>query len=157
MNKIELLINDLVNKIIIELNSHLTIYQTKQIKRDNLDIIEVLLDSDEAIDLAQIVPITERVQEIIQNEDQFPDGFYLEIASVGVEKPLRNLEEIEKQIDKYVYFELKEMVKNSLDWYGYVVKVENEVISLKINNRGRIQTVDIKYDIIKSARCAVKF
>ena len=72
----------------------LTVFSVEEVKEDGLKILRVLVDGDHVIDVEEVTKIIEPLQEIVEREDLIPDEYYLEVSSVGIEKPLRNLDEI---------------------------------------------------------------
>ena len=68
----------------------LTVFSVEEVKEDGLKILRVLVDGDHVIDVEEVTKIIEPLQEIVEREDLIPDEYYLEVSSVGIEKPLRN-------------------------------------------------------------------
>ena len=135
----------------------LTVFSVEEVKEDGLKILRVLVDGDHVIDVEEVTKIIEPLQEIVEKEDLIPDEYYLEVSSVGIEKPLRNLEELQTAISNYIYVELKNAIENDNAWYGTLKEVADNKLSLEINKKGRIKTIVIPYEEVKFARIAIKF
>ena len=155
MNSLEQKIYDVVLPLTEKVG--LTVFSVEEVKEDGLKILRVLVDGDHTIDVEEVTKIIEPLQEIVEREDLIPDEYYLEVSSVGIEKPLRNLEEVTSAINNYIYVELKNMIENDTEWYGNLVNVENNLLVLEINKKGRIKKINIPYEEIKFARIAIKF
>ncbi len=135
----------------------LTVFSVEEVKEDGLKILRVLVDGDHVIDVEEVTKIIEPLQEIVEKDDLIPDEYYLEVSSVGIEKPLRNLEELQTAISNYIYVELKNAIENDNAWYGTLKEVADNKLSLEINKKGRIKTIVIPYEEVKFARIAIKF
>lgn len=155
MNSLEKKIYDVVLPLTEQVG--LCVFSVEEVKEDGLKILRVLVDGDHTIDVEEVTKIIEPLQEIVEREDLIPDDYYLEVSSVGIEKPLRNLEEVKTAINNYIYVELKSIIENDNVWYGTLKNIEENKLSLEINKKGRIKTIVIPYEEIKFARIAIKF
>lgn len=155
LNHLEQTIYDVVKPICDK--QELILFSVEEVKEDGLKIIRVLVDADHTVDLEEVTKVIEPLQEVVEKDDLIPDEYYLEVSSVGVEKPLRNIDELQSSTNKYIYVELKSIIENDSAWYGTLVNVENNIVSLEINKKGRIKTIKFPYEEIKFARIAIKF
>ncbi len=155
LNHLEQTIHDVVKPICEKEN--LILFSVEEVKEDGLKIIRVLVDALHTVDLEEVTKVIEPLQEIVERDDLIPDEYYLEVSSVGVEKPLRNIDELQNSTNKYIYVELKSIIENDSSWYGTLVNVEDNIVSLEINKKGRIKTIKFPYEEIKFARIAIKF
>jgi ribosome maturation factor RimP len=78
-------------------------------------------------------------------------NYFLELSSVGLERPLKSREDIKKVIGRYIYLE-----SNKYQGNGYIISFENDIIKLEINDKGRIRKIDINYDDARNMRTSVK-
>lgn len=155
MNKYEQNIYNVV--VEIATNVGLEVFSVQEITEGGMKIIQVLVDGPQEIDIDDVTKVIEPLQALIEDSDLIPDDYFLEVSSVGVERPLRNLQEIAMAIDKYIYIELKEAIMNDKEWYGTLKKVEDEILFIEINKKGRIKVVQIPYENLSFARIAIKF
>ncbi len=137
----------------------LELFSVEEVFDNGIKIIQVLVDSFDQSELTidDITKVIEVLQEIVEKKDLIPDEYYLEVSSVGIERPLRTLAEIEKAIGEYIYLELTNLIEKSFNWYGTLEKVENNNIVIKVNQKGKIKKLVIPYENISFARIAVKF
>lgn len=137
-------------------------FQTEEIEENGMKIIQVLVDGVDSTEITidDITLVIEKLQEIVERDDLIPDDYFLEVSSVGVERPLRTKDEMKKAIGEYIYIEVKEPVEKSSSWYGTLENVEDmdeTIVVIKINCKGRIKTIRVKYENISFARIAIKF
>lgn len=143
------LVEGILNGYLIENN--LTLYDVEYVKEDGNYFLRVLIDNfDNAIDLDTLALVNEYLSERL-NDDDFMDNYFLEVSSPGAERELKNIDEIKKSIDKYVY------VLSNEEYIGYLIDATDEEITLKINLKGRMKNIKININDIKLIRLAIKF
>lgn len=129
-------------------------------KEFGTNIISVIIDDPTTftLDIEEVAWINQELLEEIN--DDIPDGYYLEVTSLGVERELFNQDDYLKAIGKYVYVKTYKKVDsayNLKEIYGYLQEVNEKelVIESVINQRNK--TVTIPIDLISKIRLAVKF
>lgn len=138
---------------------NLVLFSVEEIEENGMKIIQVLVDKEnhDEVTIDEITPVIEVLQKVVEVQNLIPDDYFLEVSSVGIERPLRTLEEIKSSVGEYIYIELKMPVEKENTWYGILEKVENNIITIKINCKGRIKKIDVPYENISFARIAIKF
>ena len=86
----------------------------------------------------------------------------LEVSSPGIERVLKNDEDIVNSINTYVhidFIEAFEIMKNVFlkDIEGTLISYENGEFELNVNLKGRIKKVKIEKTNVKLIRKAIKF
>ena len=127
----------------------LEIYSIKTKKEFGENIVEILIDV-ETMDINQLEKIHMEYKDLLTDEDLDPN-YFLELSSLGLERPLVTKEEVLKVIGNYIYLESSKYQGN-----GYIISFENDIIKLEINDKGRIRKIDINYDDARNMRTAVK-
>lgn len=140
-------IKDIVIPILEELK--LSLYSLKTKKEDNLSILEIVVDGQQ-LDVDLLGMVNQRIHKEIG--DFLPDEYYLEVASPGLERELKTLEEVNEYIDSYIYFKT-----TNIDHEGTLIKVEGNTLFIKVNLKGRFKTFEVPYEDIQYIRLAVKF
>lgn len=128
----------------------LTIYSIRTKREFGEKIVEILIDT-ELMDIDELEKIHLEYQETLSDEDLDPD-YFLELSSLGVERPLKTKEEITKAVGRYIYLE-----SGKYKGYGTLIAFENDMISLEFNDKGRMKTIEIKFDDARKMRTAIKF
>ena len=124
------------------------LYDVSYSKGDN--ILHVVVDKD--MDLKEIESLSKKVSKIMDLYDEDMDSYLLDVSSLGVERPIRNQEELTKAIGSYVYIKTKE-----LKVYGDLKSFKDGVIELNTKEKNIDKLVKINYSDVKQARYAVKF
>jgi ribosome maturation factor RimP len=127
----------------------LDIYSIRTKKEFGEKIVEILIDVD-VMDINELEKIHMEYVDLLTDED-LDDDYYLELSSLGAERPLKTKEEVEKAIGKYIYLETNKYKGN-----GYIISFENDIIKLEINDKGRIRKIDIDFKDARHMRTSVK-
>ena len=71
--------------------------------------LRIYFDKDGGLTLDDCVLLSEKLAEELDKEDFISDKYYLEVSSPGIERDLRDLEEVTNSVGKHVY--IKHMKK----------------------------------------------
>jgi len=152
LSKIEIKIKPIIDKF------KLSLYELSYVKDHGVYILRVLLDNEhEDIDVNTCAEVSEAISPELDKFKFLDDEYLLEVASVGIERPIKGLDEFKKHLNEYIEIVVKEPVSSFREIVGTLMAVEDEEISLKINIKGRIKVVKIMFKNIVSAQTAVKF
>ena len=131
-------------------NKGLQIYSIQTKKEFGRKILEILIDV-ESMDINELEKIHMMLVDQM-NPDDLDDDYYLELSSLGIERPLKTPQEIEKAITKYIYIE-----SSIYKGYGYLIAFNDSKLSVEVNIKGRIKIIEIPFDGVKNMRTAIKF
>ncbi|MCR3906206.1 MAG: hypothetical protein NUK62_04165 [Tenericutes bacterium] len=134
---------------IIEKHS-LTIYSIRTKREFGEKIVEILLDA-ETMDINELEKIHLAYVETLTDDDLDP-AYFLELSSLGAERPLKTKEELKKVVSKYIYLESPKYKGN-----GTLISFDDDIILLEINQKGQFRKIEIKFDDARKMRTAVKF
>ncbi|AUD64850.1 hypothetical protein BK011_03855 [Tenericutes bacterium MZ-XQ] len=127
----------------------LDIYSIRTKKEFGEKIVEILIDVD-VMDINDLEKIHMEYVDLLTDDD-LDDDYFLELSSLGAERPLKTKEDVEKAIGKYIYLETNKYKGN-----GYIISFENDIIKLEINDKGRIRKIDIDFKDARHMRTSVK-
>jgi len=121
---------------------------TYQKKDETLSII-----LDEKIDMDQLEIISNEISSLLDGyADEFDDNYILDVSTVGVERPIRNENELIKAVGEYIYAKTKEA-----EYYGTLEDYTDGIIHLEVMDKTRVKNVSVDYSKTKLVRYAVKF
>ena len=126
------------------------IYSIRTKREYGEKIVEILLDV-ETMDINELEKIHLAYIETLTDDDLDPD-YFLELSSIGAERPLKTKEELTKAIGKYIY-----LLSPKYKGYGTLVDFQEDLISLEINDKGRFKTINIAFADASKIRTAIKF
>lgn len=109
------------------------------------------------LDMETCVAVSEKISEKLDEEDPISGEYYLEVSSPGVEKPLKNFEQVQKSIGQYVFAQFINPTSGLNDVEGYIRSIDEQTITFEYMAKNIKKTIQIDYDNIKFIRLAVKF
>ena len=113
--------------------------------------LSVLLD--EKLNMDELEKISQEISDHLDRfEDEFDDNYLLDVSTVGVERPIRNEEELLEAIGAYIYVKTKER-----EYYGTLKSFEEGTLLLETKEKNRTKDVSVDYSQIKRIRYAVQF
>ncbi|VEU82676.1 ribosome maturation factor RimP [Acholeplasma hippikon] len=142
-------LNLIKEKVLAIFSKHdLVLYDIFEERMGKEKILTILIDNE--IDHTSLEAIHMEVLDEIN--DDIPDNYYLQLSTVGIEKELRNIDEVTKNVGGYVYIESQNFTGDAtLD------SVEEGILKISFFLKGRPKKLAIPYEQIKFIRLAVKF
>ena len=135
---------------------------TDMLEKEGLKVFEITYHKndqtlcvllDEKMDMDQIEKVSSQVSDLLdQYEDDLPDNYFLDVSTVGAERPIRNEEELKAALNEYIYVKTKDS-----EYYGTLTSYNNGVMNLKVQDKTREKDVSVEYAKAKKVRYAVKF
>ncbi len=123
------------------------VYDIEFVKERRSNILRVYIDNKNGIDIEDCVKASEVISSLLDETDPIQEDYSLEVSSPGAERKLRNREEINKAIGRYVHIQTYEQ-----SFEGELIGFEGDTLSIK--GRNRIQ--DINYLDVTLIRLAIK-
>ncbi len=114
------------------------------------NILQILIDKK--MDLKEIEDLSKKLSKIMDLYDEEFDQYILDVSSVGLERPIRSKEELNKAIDSYIYVKTKELKINA-----YLREFDGETLKLEKLDKNIKKNVEIKYGDIRQIHYAVDF
>ena len=114
-------------------------------------ILSVLFDNE--LDMDKLEEVSNKLSSYLDRyEDDFDDNYFLDVSTVGVERPIRNEYELKDAVGSYIYVKTKEN-----EYYGTLHSFNNGVLALKVKDKNRSKDVSVEYSKTKQVRYAVEF
>ncbi|CCV64027.1 conserved hypothetical protein (UPF0090) [Alteracholeplasma palmae J233] len=140
-------ITNIITEILKELNMKL--YSIKFKNEFGAQILEILID-EENLSHDIIEPINNKIIEAVS--DELPDSVFLEVSSVGLERPLNNIEEVKAHKGGFLH-----IVSDFYKGDAVLEDVKEDVLVIAANQKGRKVIKEIPYSKISKIRKAIKF
>lgn len=121
--------------------------------------LRIFVDKEKGVDLDDCALISEQLSAELDKiqPDPFPDAYYLEVSSPGVERPLKSHKAIQEALGQYVHFDYYAPIDGDKFHEGTLVDVQDDIYQLEVMVKTRKKRLDIPRDKIAKARLAVKF
>ncbi|MDO4198582.1 MAG: hypothetical protein Q4D13_06315 [Erysipelotrichaceae bacterium] len=125
------------------------LFEVKYHKKDTT--LSILLD--DTLNMDELEKISEELSEYMDKyEDEFEDNYILDVSTVGVERPIRNEDDLIKAVGSYIYVKTKENEYN-----GTLKEYKDGIMTLEVKDKTRKKDVSIEYKNTKKVRYAVEF
>ncbi len=160
MNDLEKRIFDACLKTVEEENMNLI--EVELVKEFGALILRFTIDKDGGIDIDDTTLISEKVSLILDEIDPIDKEYFLEVSSLGLERPLRNLEEVKASIGKYINVKTYEKIEtgkntSQKEFEGDLLSVNNDLITIEYKVKQFKKEITIPYEKIAKIRLAIKF
>ena len=130
--------------------SDLSIYSIKTKKEFGQKILEILIDV-ESMDINELEKIHLEFVETLEDDD-VDDDYFIELSSLGAERPLKTPIEVTNAISRYVYIK-----SSKYKGYGTLLTFDGQLMIIEVNEKGRMKKIEIKFDDASELRTAIKF
>ena len=159
MNDIEKKIFDACEKAVTDENMELL--EVELVKEFGTLILRFTIDKDGGIDIDDTTLISEKVGLILDEIDPIDKEYYLEVSSVGLERELRNIEEIKANIGKYINVKTYEKLTvgkiSQKEFEGTLLGCEDNLITMQFKVKQFKKEITIPYEKIAKIRLAIEF
>ena len=159
MNDIEKKIFDACEKAVTDEN--MMLLEVELVKEFGSLILRFTIDKDGGIDIDDTTLISEKVGLILDEIDPIDKEYYLEVSSVGLERELRNIEEIKANIGKYINVKTYEKITvgkiSQKEFEGTLLGCEDNLITMQFKVKQFKKEITIPYEKIAKIRLAIEF
>lgn len=154
--------NDKINKITEiatecakEINAE--IISVEYVREFGMKILRVIARKDPTFTIDDSSDLNKLISDELDKFDLIEEEYYLEVSSEGIERELRNDNEIKQAIGEYVCIRLYEKLNGKKEIYGDLVDYSNEEIKLSTLNKNIKEEMIINKSKVAKIRLAVKF
>lgn len=114
--------------------------------------IKIFIDKPEGVTHEDCANISNKVGDILEEEDFIPTAYILEVSSPGLERGLYSLQDFEKFTGKLARFKTYSAINGQKNYSGTIAGVENEEIVFDDKTNGRLK---IPYSAIAKANLEI--
>lgn len=118
-------------------NNFLRIY----IERENFDM-----------DLDTCTSVSEEISALLDKNNIIGEEYFLDVGSSGKERELKNNDDYKKALGMYVRVKLK----NNDEYEGIIENVLENSLKIKVNKKGLIKKIEIKFENIERTNLTYK-
>ena len=98
-------------------------------------LLRVFIDKDGGITLNDCERFSKSLGIVLAVENPLPGSYTLEVSSPGLDRPLRNLKDYEKNIGKLARIITSEKIESRNFFIGRISGIHNEVIQLLVGQQ----------------------
>ena len=159
MNDLEKKIFNACEKAVTDENMELL--EVELVKEFGALILRFTIDKVGGIDIDDTTLISEKVGLILDEIDPIDKEYYLEVSSVGLERELRNIDEIKANIGKYINVKTYEKLTvgkiSQKEFEGTLLSCEDNLITMQFKVKQFKKEITIPYEKIAKIRLAIEF
>ena len=122
-------------------------------------VLSVFVDKPEGITVNDTADLTDIISPLLDQikPDPFPEQYFLEVTSPGLERPLKTKEQLADAVGSYIHVSLYKAVDKQKVFEGTLLSFEEDVLQMEYLDKTRRKEVEIPYNLVSKARLAVKF
>ena len=127
-------------------------------RRGKDNVLEVYVEREDlsAIDLDEIVDLSEKLSERLDELDLISDNYCLDVSTSGAEKPIRDFKKFPSLIGKYMEIRLIHPLQGQNVFVGTLEEADEEKILLSYRVKARTLKAEIDIANIGKAKLTVK-
>ena len=143
-----------ISKLLSSLNYELYSFKFKKVNRES--VLEVIIDKDEDISMEDIVNVSEKISNYLDEHDFTDNAYNLDVSSLGAEKEFK-IEKADKYVGRYIFVHIINAQEGTNSFEGYLKEVNDETITIEITIKTRKKLITINKTNIDLLRFAIKF
>ena len=122
-------------------------------------VLGVFVDKPGGITVNDTADLTDIISPLLDTikPDPFPEQYFLEVTSPGLERPLKTKEQVEAAVGQYIHVGLYKTLDKQKVFEGTLLQFKEDVLTLEYMDKTRKKEIDIPYNLVSKARLAVKF
>lgn len=156
MSKIISVIEELVTPIVEELN--LELIDTEFVKEGRNWFLRIYVDTPQGgIDIEHCALVSERVSEVLDENDPIDQNYFLEVSSPGAERPLKKTSDFERAVGKFIHVKTYEPINGLKEFEGFLIAYNEQGLEMDVRIKSRKIKVQLAKEKVAFARLAINF
>ena len=153
MSKIAEKVEPLIQPVLEELNFELVDIEFTKEGKDHF--LRVSIDKPGGVGLNACTVASEKISEVMDEEDPIAQAYYLDVSSPGAERPIKKEQDFQNAVDQPIYVSLYAPIEGEKEWLGILEAVEKDTITMQVKEKAKKRSIEIPRDKIAKARHAV--
>ena len=122
-------------------------------------VLSIFVDKPGGITVNDTAGLTDIISPLLDTikPDPFPEQYFLEVTSPGLERPLKTKEQLAAAVGEYIHVSLYQALDKSKVFEGTLLSFEEDHLTMEYMDKTRKKVVQIPYQLVSKARLAVKF
>lgn len=132
---------------------NLFIEEVEWVKEQQNNVLRVIADSKTGLTIDNAQTLSKALSQALDEEDFIDCEYLLEVSSPGLEKELKNDEQIKNAIGDYINIKLYSSIDKIKELEGTLISFENDIVEIEVNKK----IYNIEKEKISKIRKAIKF
>ncbi len=125
------------------------IFDFRLIASGRVKTVKILIDAPSGgITIKECAQINRRLSELFDKDNFFLDRYIVEVASPGVDWPLKEKKDFQRVVSRLIHLYLKEPLAKKTELTGILEEVKEDSVILAVDN----DKLEIKLDWISKAK-----
>ncbi|MDR2977466.1 MAG: ribosome maturation factor RimP [Streptococcaceae bacterium] len=125
-------------------------------------VLSILVDKEpDGVSIDETAELSEIISPLLDTlrPDPFPkDGYLLEVASPGAERPLKKAKDFEKALGENVFVSTYQKINGEKEFVGDLLRYDGETLTIDAAvKNNKTQQIEIPVSMIAKAQTMVKF
>ena len=122
-------------------------------------VLSIFVDKPGGITVNDTAELTDIISPLLDmiKPDPFPEQYFLEVTSPGLERPLKTKEQVEAAVGQYIHVGLYKSLDKQKVFEGTLLQFKEDVLTIEYMDKTCKKEIDIPYSLVSKARLAVKF
>lgn len=123
-------------------------------------VLRILVDKPGGITIDETGDLSEIISPLLDTmrPDPFPaEGYLLEVASPGAERPLKKPIHFTEAVGEFVFVKLYKKLDGEKEYSGDLVSFDGETLVLDYLDKNRHKSIEIPLELVSKAQTMVKF
>ncbi|NAN13383.1 ribosome maturation factor RimP [Staphylococcus epidermidis] len=153
MSKITEQVEALIQPVLNDLNFELV--DIEYVKEGKDHFLRISIDKEGGVDLNDCTIASEKISEVMDENDPIPEMYYLDVASPGAERPIKKEKDFYNAINQPIFVSLYTPIEGDKEWLGVLKSVNDESINMEVKEKAKTKEIEIPRNKIAKARHAV--
>ncbi|MCD8914683.1 ribosome maturation factor RimP [Staphylococcus simulans] len=153
MSKITEQIEEIIQPVLDDLNFELVDIEFAKEGKDRF--LRISIDKEGGVDLNDCTLASEKISEAMDEADPIEQMYYLDVASPGAERPIKDDKAFRNAVDQPVFVSLYAPIEGEKEWLGVLISVDDDHIVMQVQVKEKKKEVEIPRNKIAKARHAV--
>ena len=153
MSKIIQQVEALIQPVLTDLNYELVDVEFTKEGKDHF--LRVSIDKEGGVDLNDCTLASEKISEVMDENDPIEQMYYLDVASPGAERPIKNEQDFQNAVNKPIFVSLYAPIESEKEWLGTLQSVNEDTIVMEVKEKAKTKTIEIPRNKIAKARHSV--
>lgn len=122
-------------------------------------VLSIFVDKPGGITVNDTADLTDIISPLLDmiKPDPFPEQYFLEVTSPGLERPLKTKEQLADAVGQYIHVSLYQALDKRKVFEGTLLSFEEDSLIMEYMDKTRKKVVQIPYKLVSKTRLAVKF
>lgn len=148
---IEKLILDMSGKLAAE--DDLSVCDVEYVKEAGYYYLRIYINKEEGVSLDDCQILSRKLSKQLDELDPIEENYFLEVSSLGLDRPLKTLELVKESIEKNVDVSFYKKVNDSKKYTGKIISVNDNLIKLEISEN---EYLEFKFEEASKIRLSVE-